>query len=267
MTEGLETKCLPVISYKRQGEGSDVSLLVVPLNKEQKKSLTSQHLNKEGIRQYLAEKGLVLGINKDGSLSLFDMIIPARGLHQAIRDQDKDPNQIARWLAGQGYNPLSEAVNRSGEFYASLETDRFEVGFVTFPQGGEKDPLITQGKVHCHPECAEIYIITMGKITIMVDVEKIARSSGTVNVKGEKIVLDINEIKEKKNNNLPAGIRVCRDRDGKVIALAYTITHGSYHLLTEVSPGTELILIKRRLGIPATSTEDWRRSELHSDEK
>lgn len=273
----LEPDYLPEIRTLDPSHRPDVVLLIIPLNQLQRHALFEWYRShdttipaagrKEAIKKYLEESGLALGVDiKTGALSLLGRLIPARDIHDGIRRQGSDPNELARWLAGRGYNLLSKHApeGKAGKYYAVLdETNRFEVGLLSYPKG--EGNLAPSEVVHAHPHCSEIFIVTKGKITIIDRAQHVSRAQGKTVVEGQEIVLDMERATNPQKDALANGVKIHQDRKSNIIALSYSVRPGSYHLLSEVAPGTELILAKRSLSEQGVS--NWTGRVLHPDEK
>jgi hypothetical protein len=188
--------------------------------------------------------------------------LPLRELWSTLSVAQYNPYLLCKWVMGANFNPLEDqAVKKGwerGNFYIPEHDAKIELGYVKFPNIGE---LSLDGKkviqpgdnvvditdtIHAHRLLEETYVIHQGFLTLMADIPE----DGVRRLEGVEEIPDRYVL------------------SGEVIELAnfpgkrwsYTVPPNQYHMITKVSPGTELLLIK-------TPSEYYRDEEHWSDKR
>lgn len=279
MSEKIEFSILPGIT--KEDKTLSVRLPETPLSKEDRKEyedwysdlvrITSSEERRRAIDAWLEERGCKRD-NKEVALSVHRLSL--RRMWQALSETGLEPYKLIKWIAGQGYNPLMRLSKEAGKsperFYDEIVDANIEMGYIEYPNQGEpsldRSHIVQEGenvvdledKIHAHSTCNEYFLITEGKIALMVEIENAVRisESGTptqrYSMKGKTVTLDLDNWQEDMEEKLVEiqGTTIFRDQNGKVVALGYTTQPNSHHILTEISSGTKLLLLK-------TPTADW----------
>lgn len=212
--------------------------------------------------------------------------IPLNQWQEVLNREHINPD-VVKWFAGEGGNTLSKIAGKkkhNPEDYYLTTNAPLEMGYVIFPEIGEKDSdeiiikssdnLVRKSdQIHLHSRTSETYLVLKGSMSLRVGVKNAKRKVDIDNIpdRYEMDGFDVNlKISNSKDNKdyikqlEKVGGQILTDNEGEIYASMYEVKPNVYHIITYVSPGTKLLLIKTAKN---RQVKNWNDKQLHPAEE